>query len=204
MRDYRQTQSPNFIAPRRTKLPCIQAPASKATLWVRLKSARPYGDDRGRRLCTAMPSGPIPRAVDGPAPSGADPRTPANWCGVARIGRNLSDLSSGSCARPLTAIVLDIKDTNDPVHAQPARACPSQRTLNCFPPSHICEANAPISPVPGTGPESGLLAKKVAHPLWHFILDKANIGRACGPLFMYPGGRSAHEWFTRLLCFNAR
>jgi Transposase DDE domain group 1 len=40
----------------------------------------------------------------------------ANWRALARIGLSLIDLFCKSYSRPPTAIVLDIDDTDDPVH----------------------------------------------------------------------------------------
>jgi hypothetical protein len=52
----------------------------------------------------------------------------AGWRGLARIGLNMIDLFCRSYAQPPNAIVLDIDDTNDPVHGQQELALFTMRT----------------------------------------------------------------------------
>ena len=94
----------------------------------------------------------------------------ANWRALARIGHNLIDLFCKSYARPPTAIVLDIDDTDDPVHGQQELALfNAHYDCTCFQPIHIFEAMSgkPILSLlrPGKRPSG----KEVARVLRHVV-----------------------------------
>jgi len=94
----------------------------------------------------------------------------ANWRALARIGLNLIDLFCKSYARPPTAIVLDIDDTDDPVHGQQELALfNAHYDCTCFQPIHIFEAMSgkPILSLlrPGKRPSG----KEVARVLRHVV-----------------------------------
>ena len=94
----------------------------------------------------------------------------ANWRALARIGINLIDLFCKSYARPPTAIVLDIDDTDDPVHGQQELALfNAHYNSTCFQPIHIFEAMSgkPILSLlrPGKRPSG----KEVARVLRHVV-----------------------------------
>jgi DDE family transposase len=92
----------------------------------------------------------------------------ANWRALARIGLNLIDLFCKSYARPPTAIVLDIDDTDDPVHGQQELALFSAHyDSTCFQPIHIFEAMSgkPILSLlrPGKPPSVMEVARVLRH-----------------------------------------
>ena len=92
----------------------------------------------------------------------------ADWRALARIGLNLIDLSCRSYARPPTAIVLDIDDTDDPVHGQQELALFNTHAGgHCFQPIHIFEATSgkPILSLlrPGKRPSGEEAARVLRH-----------------------------------------
>jgi hypothetical protein len=92
----------------------------------------------------------------------------ADWRALARIGLNLIDLSCRSYARPPTAIVLDIDDTDDPVHGQQELALFNTHAGgHCFQPIHIFEATSgkPILSLlrPGKRPSGEEVARVLRH-----------------------------------------
>jgi hypothetical protein len=94
----------------------------------------------------------------------------AGWRGLARIGLNMIDLFCRSYAQPPNAIVLDIDDTDDPVHGQQELALfNAHYDCTCFQPIHIFEAMSgkPILSIlrPGKRPSG----KEVARILRHLI-----------------------------------
>jgi hypothetical protein len=94
----------------------------------------------------------------------------ADWRTLARIGLNMIDLFCKSYARPPTAIVLDIDDTDDPVHGQQELALfNAHYDCTCFQPIHIFEAMSgkPILSLlrPGKRPSG----KEVVRILRHVI-----------------------------------
>jgi hypothetical protein len=94
----------------------------------------------------------------------------ADWRALARIGLNLIDLSCRSYAGLPTAIVLDIDDTDDPVHGQQELALfNAHYDCTCFQPIHIFEAMSgkPILSLlrPGKRPSG----KEVARVLRHVV-----------------------------------
>jgi Transposase DDE domain group 1 len=92
----------------------------------------------------------------------------ADWRTLVRIGLNLIDLFCTSYARPPTEIVLDIDDTDDPVHGQQELALFNTHVGDrCFQPIHIFEATSgkPILSLlrPGQRPSGAEAARILRH-----------------------------------------
>ena len=92
----------------------------------------------------------------------------AGWRELARIGLNLIDLFCRSYAHPPTTIVLDIDDTDDPVHGQQELALfNAHYDCTCFQPIHIFEAMSgkPILSLlrPGKRPSGEEVARVLRH-----------------------------------------
>ena len=97
----------------------------------------------------------------------------ADWRALARIGFNLIDVFCNSYARPPTVIVLDIDDTDDPVHGQQELALfNAHYSCTCFQPIHIFEAlsGKPIlsllhrQAALGRGGSAGTASCRAPHP----------------------------------------
>jgi len=92
----------------------------------------------------------------------------ADWRALARIGVGMIDLFCNSYAQPPSAIVLDIDDTDDPVHGQQELALFNAHAGgHCFQPIHIFEA-ASGKPVlsllrPGKRPSGEEVARILRH-----------------------------------------
>ena len=104
----------------------------------------------------------------------------ADWRALARIGLGQIDLYCRSFARPPAAIVLDIDDTDDPVHGQQELALfNAHYDCTCFQPIHIFEAlsGKPVLSLlrPGKRPSG----EEVAKVLRHVMPASASIGRTC-------------------------
>jgi hypothetical protein len=91
-----------------------------------------------------------------------------DWRALARIGINLIDLYCRSFARPPAAIVLDIDDTDDPVHGQQELALfNAHYDCTCFQPIHVFDglSGKPILSLlrPGKRPSGQEVAKVLRH-----------------------------------------
>lgn len=91
-----------------------------------------------------------------------------DWRALARIGFNLIDLYCRSFARPPAAIVLDIDDTDDPVHGQQELALfNAHYDCTCFQPIHVFDglSGKPILLLlrPGKRPGGQEVAKVLRH-----------------------------------------
>jgi hypothetical protein len=92
----------------------------------------------------------------------------AGWRALARIGLGQIDLFCRSFARPPTRIVLDIDDTDDPVHGQQELALfNAHYDCTCFQPIHIFDgfSGKPVLSLlrPGKRPSGGEVAKVLRH-----------------------------------------
>ncbi|MEZ5850289.1 MAG: IS1380 family transposase [Hyphomicrobiaceae bacterium] len=92
----------------------------------------------------------------------------ADWRALARIGLGQIDLYCRSFARPPTRIVLDIDDTDDPVHGQQELALfNAHYDCTCFQPIHIFDglSGKPILSLlrPGKRPSGEEVAKVLRH-----------------------------------------
>jgi hypothetical protein len=92
----------------------------------------------------------------------------ADWRALARIGLCQIDLYCRSFARPPTRIVLDIDDTDDPVHGQQELALfNAHYDCTCFQPIHIFDglSGKPILSLlrPGKRPSGEEVAKVLRH-----------------------------------------
>lgn len=92
----------------------------------------------------------------------------ADWRALARIGLGQIDLYCSSFARPPTRIVLDIDDTDDPVHGQQELALfNAHYDCTCFQPIHIFDglSGKPILSLlrPGKRPSGEEVAKVLRH-----------------------------------------
>lgn len=90
------------------------------------------------------------------------------WRTLARIGLNLIDLYCRSFARPPSAIVLDIDDTDDPVHGQQQLALfNAHYDCTCFQPIHVFDglSGKPVLSLlrPGKRPSGEEVAKVLRH-----------------------------------------
>jgi len=91
-----------------------------------------------------------------------------DWRTLVRIGLNLIDLYCRSFARPPAAIVLDIDDTDDPVHGQQQLALfNAHYDCTCFQPIHVFDglSGKPILSLlrPGKRPSGEEVAKVLRH-----------------------------------------
>jgi Transposase DDE domain group 1 len=91
-----------------------------------------------------------------------------DWRALARIGLGQIDLYCRSFARPPAAIVLDIDDTDDPVHGQQELALfNAHYDCTCFQPMHIFDASSgkPVLSLlrPGKRPSGEEVAKVLRH-----------------------------------------
>jgi hypothetical protein len=92
----------------------------------------------------------------------------ADWRALARIGLGQIDLYCRSFARPPAAIVLDIDDTDDPVHGQQELALfNAHYDCTCFQPIHIFDglSGKPVLSLlrPGKRPSGEEVAKVLRH-----------------------------------------
>ena len=92
----------------------------------------------------------------------------AGWRALARIGLGQIDLYCRSFARPPTRIVLDIDDTDDPVHGQQELALfNAHYDCTCFQPIHIFDglSGKPVLSLlrPGKRPSGEEVAKVLRH-----------------------------------------
>jgi hypothetical protein len=92
----------------------------------------------------------------------------ADWRALARIGLGKIDLYCRSFARPPAAIVLDIDDTDDPVHGQQELALfNAHYDCTCFQPIHIFDglSGKPVLSLlrPGKRPSGEEVAKVLRH-----------------------------------------
>jgi hypothetical protein len=92
----------------------------------------------------------------------------AGWRALARIGLGQIDLFCRSFARPPTRIVLDIDDTDDPVHGQQELALfNAHYDCTCFQPIHIFDglSGKPVLSLlrPGKRPSGEEAAKVLRH-----------------------------------------
>jgi Transposase DDE domain group 1 len=92
----------------------------------------------------------------------------ADWRALARIGLGQIDLYCRSFARPPSRIVLDIDDTDDPVHGQQELALfNAHYDCTCFQPIHIFDglSGKPILSLlrPGKRPSGEEVAKVLRH-----------------------------------------
>ena len=92
----------------------------------------------------------------------------AGWRALARIGLGQIDVFCRSFARPPTRIVLDIDDTDDPVHGQQELALfNAHYDCTCFQPIHIFEglSGKPVLSLlrPGKRPSGEEVAKVLRH-----------------------------------------
>lgn len=92
----------------------------------------------------------------------------ADWRALARIGFGQIDLYCRSFARPPQRLVLDIDDTDDPVHGQQELALfNAHYDCNCFQPIHIFDglSGKPILALlrPGKRPSGQEVAKVLRH-----------------------------------------
>ena len=92
----------------------------------------------------------------------------ADWRALARIGLGQIDLYCRSFARPPSRIVLDIDDTDDPVHGQQQLALfNAHYDCTCFQPIHIFDglSGKPILSLlrPGKRPSGDEVAKVLRH-----------------------------------------
>ena len=92
----------------------------------------------------------------------------AGWRALARIGLGQIDLYCKSFARPPARIVLDIDDTDDPVHGQQELALfNAHYDCTCFQPIHIFDglSGKPILSLlrPGKRPSGDEVAKVLCH-----------------------------------------
>ena len=92
----------------------------------------------------------------------------AGWRALARIGLGQIDVFCRSFARPPTRIVLDIDDTDDPVHGQQELALfNAHYDCTCFQPIHIFDglSGKPVLSLlrPGKRPSGEEVAKVLRH-----------------------------------------
>src|SRR6478672_4396378 len=95
----------------------------------------------------------------------------ADWRALARIGLGQIDLYCRSFARPPARIVLDIDDTDDPVHGQQELALfNAHYDCTCFQPIHIFDGltGKPVLSLlrPGKRPSCAATAIIAASPRW--------------------------------------
>jgi hypothetical protein len=92
----------------------------------------------------------------------------AQWRALARIGIGMIDLFCKSFARPPSRIVLDIDDTDDPVHGQQELALfNAHYDCTCFQPIHVFDglSGKPVLALlrPGKRPSGEEVAKVLRH-----------------------------------------
>ena len=105
----------------------------------------------------------------------------ADWRALARIGIGQIDLYCRSFARPPRRIVLDIDDTDDPVHGQQELALfNAHYDCTCFQPIHIFDgvSGKPVLSLlrPGKRPSGEEVAKVLRHVIGRIRKHWPNVG----------------------------